>query len=89
MRQGIDWTKVGPATLSTYATVRYGWDSQGFDWNNSIGPGVGVALDAYSNKGLAATLAFEFLSDRFFESDRTENKAVVYLGWYGFWDFKK
>jgi len=88
IRQGVDWTQVGSATLSTYATVRYVWDSRGLDWNNSIGPGVGIALDAWSSKGFAGTLAVEYLVDRFYETDRTENKLVVYMGWYGMWDLK-
>jgi hypothetical protein len=88
IRQGVDWTKVGSATLTTYATVRYAWDSRGLDWNNSIGPGVGVALDAWSAKGFAGTLAVEYLVDRFYESDRTEKKVVIYMGWYGMWDLK-
>jgi hypothetical protein len=88
IRQGVDWTRVGPATLSTYATVRYAWDSRGLDWNNSIGPGVGVALDAWSSKGFAGTLAVEYLMDHFYETDRTEQKVVIYMGWYGMWDLK-
>jgi hypothetical protein len=89
IRQGVDWTRVGSATLSTYATVRYAWDSRGLDWNNSVGPGVGVALDAWSSKGFAGTLAVEYLVDRFYETDRTEKKVVIYMGWYGMWDLKK
>lgn len=89
IRQGVDWTKVGSASLTTYATVRYAWDSRGLDWNNSIGPGVGVALDAWSAKGFAGTLAVEYLVDRFYETDRTEKKVVIYMGWYGMWDLKK
>ena len=89
IRQGVDWTHVGSATLTTYATVRYAWDSRGLDWNNSIGPGVGIALDAWSDKGFAGTLAIEYLVDRFYETDRTEKKVVIYMGWYGMWDLKK
>ncbi|MFH1755396.1 MAG: hypothetical protein ABIA59_06795 [Candidatus Latescibacterota bacterium] len=89
IRQGIDWAHVGKAMLSTYATVRYAWDSRGLDWNNSIGPGVGIALDAWSDKGFAGTLAVEYLVDRYYETDRTEKKVVIYMGWYGMWDLKK
>ena len=53
-RQGIDWARWGNTTLNTYVTVRYRLDSERYDWNNSIGPGVGIAFDTYNPKGVIA-----------------------------------
>jgi len=88
-RQGIDWARWGNTTLNTYVTVRYRLDSERYDWNNSIGPGVGIAFDTYNPKGVIAMWGVEYLWDRYFESDRTDQKLVIYMGWYGWWDLKK
>ncbi len=88
-KQGVDWAKWGNTTLNTYATLRYRFDTEKYAWNNSIGPGVGISLEAYTSKGLVASWGIEYLWDRFFEADRTEEKVVFYMGWYGWWDLKK
>lgn len=91
IKQGIDWAKWGNTTLNTYATLRYRADTEKYGWNNSIGPGVGISLEAYSSKGLVASWGVEYLWDRFFELDpaKTDQKLVIYMGWYGWWDLKK
>jgi hypothetical protein len=88
-KQGVDWAKWGNTTLNTYATLRYRVDTENLDWNNSVGPGFGVSLEAYSSKGLVASWGIEYLWDRFFQADRTEQKLVFYMGWYGWWDLKR
>ncbi len=89
IRQGVDWVRWENTTLNTYATLRYKWDSEKFDWNNSIGPGVGIAIDTFTPKGFSASWGVEYLWDRFYESARTEHKVVLYMNWYGWWDLKK
>ncbi len=89
VKQGVDWTQVRNATLNTYVALRYRWDSEGYDWNNTLGPAVGVSLDLYTSKGLSATAGVEYIWDRYFESDRNDNKLAIYLGWYGWWDLKR
>jgi hypothetical protein len=90
IRQGIDWVKWGDsASLNTYATVRLKWDSEKLDWNNSVGPGVGIAIDYFTHKGLNISWGMEYLWDRFYESGRSEQKLVLYMNWYGWWDLKK
>lgn len=87
IRQGIDWKRWGNTLLNTYATVRYATDTRSFDWNNSVGPGIGIGLDTHQ-WGIGATLGIEYLWDRLYESDRTERKTVVYMTWYSSWDLK-
>jgi hypothetical protein len=89
LKQGVDWAKWGNTTLNTYATLRYRLDTEKLDYNNSVGPGFGVSLEAYSSKGLVASWGIEYLWDRFFQADRTEQKLVFYMGWYGWWDLKR
>lgn len=85
----MDWVKWGNTTLNTYATLRYSVDTEKLDWNSHIGPGVGIGIDTYIPKGLAASWGVEFIWDKFYESARTEQKVVVYMNWFGWWDLKK
>ena len=90
LRQGIDWPHWGIFTLNTYATIRYRWEDSGdIDWANSIGPGAGIALELYSPKGITMSWGAEYIWDRFYRAGYTEQKAVIYMGWYGWWDLKK
>jgi hypothetical protein len=89
VRQGVDWAKWGNLTLNTYGTLRYQADTEKLDYNNSIGPGLGISLEAYSPKGVVAAFGVEYLWDRFFQADRTDEKVVLYVNWYGWWDLKK
>jgi hypothetical protein len=95
VKQGVDWTKWGNVTLNTYATLRYQADTEGFDWNNSVGPGLGISLEAYSPHGVVASLGIEYIWDRYLgleagsPLDEMEQKVVFYVNWYGWWDLKK
>jgi hypothetical protein len=89
IEQGVDWTKWGNLRLNTYVTVRYVLDSEKNDFNNSIGPGVGLAFSLIDKRGDQLKAGAEYIWDRFLESDRTEEKAVVFMKWYGWWDLKK
>ncbi len=89
IKQGIELARWNNVNLNTYATIRYVWDSEQFDWNNSVGPGLGVAVDMYNPKGLVMSWGIEYLWDRFYRSDHTEQKAVVFMNWYGWWNLKK
>lgn len=89
IKQGVDWARWGNTSLNTYATIRYGLDTEKLDWNNHIGPGVGIGIDTFSPKGISASWGVEYLWDRYYESGRTEQKVVVYMNWFGWWDLKK
>jgi hypothetical protein len=89
IRQGVDWAKWGNLTLNTYATLRYEVDTRGYDYNNSVGPGLGVSLEAYSPKGATGSLGVEYIWDRYTTFDESAQKVVVYANWYGWWDLKK
>lgn len=89
IEQGIDWTKWGNLRLNTYATIRYKWDSEELDYNNSIGPGIGIALANIWPKGDHIKIGVEYIWDRFYKSHKTEEKAVIFMKWYGWWDLKK
>ena len=88
-RQGIDWKRWGDTRLSTFGILRYKWDSEKLDWNNSIGPGVGVGIDSTIRDQAVATFTVEYLWERFPESDRTDEKLLFYVNWYGWWDLRK
>jgi len=88
-KQGVDWVRWGNTTLNTYATLRYSIDTEKLDWNSHIGPGIGIGIDTFTPKGLAASWGVEYIWDRFYESDRTEQKVVFYMNWFGWWDLKK
>lgn len=89
VKQGVDWARWGHTTLNTYLTVRYVWDSEKLDWNNSLGPGAGIEIDTYIPKGPYLSWGVEYLWDRFYRSSETEQKVVVFMNWYGNWDLKK
>lgn len=89
VKQGVDWVEWRHARLNTYAALRYRWDSESYDWNNTIGPALGISLDLYTAKGLSATAGVEYIWDRYVESDRNDNKLAIYVGWYGWWDLKR
>ncbi|MEW6053591.1 MAG: hypothetical protein AB1552_07375 [Nitrospirota bacterium] len=89
VKQGIDWARWGNTKVNTYLTVRYVWDSEKLDWNNSLGPGAGIAIDTYIPKGPYVSWGVEYLWDRFYRSAETEQKVVVFMNWYGNWDLKK
>ena len=91
IRQGADWKRWGHSTLNTYATLRLKADTEKLAWNNAIGPGIGIALDTYTDRGLSASWGVEYLWDRYFEADPgvTEKKAVIYMNWYGAWDLRR
>lgn len=91
-KQGIDWFKLGDnATFNTYVKLHYKWDQEEIDWNNLIGPCVGISIDAYSPKGIVGTVGIEYVWERHFSTDPvyTTEKFMVYLNWYGWWDLKK
>lgn len=91
VKQGIDWKRWGEnTTLNTYATLRYTVDTEKLDWNNTIEPGIGIAIEMYNPVGLATTFGCEYVwENRFLDSDYSDQKFVIYVGWYGFWDLKK
>jgi hypothetical protein len=89
IKQGIDWARWEHTTLNTYLTVRYVYDSEKLDWNNSLGPGAGIEINTYIPKGPYLSWGVEYLWDRFYRSAETEQKVVVFMNWYGNWDLKK
>lgn len=89
IEQGIDWKKWGNLFLNTYATVRYEWDSQGADWNNSIGPGAGIGLSYITPKGDNIKFGCEYIYDQYYRSGETDQKVVLYMRWFTYWNLKK
>ncbi|MEW6109165.1 MAG: hypothetical protein AB1632_08405 [Nitrospirota bacterium] len=89
VEQGIHWMSWNNIKLNTYAKIRYGWDSEKLDWNNSFGPGVGVALELLKPDGPHIRTGIEYIWERRYESGREIQKAIVFMNWYGWWDLKK
>ena len=86
IRQGVDWFRWGDTTLNTYVTLRYKWDTERFDWNNTLGPGIGAAFEVYNAKGIVAQWGVEYIWEQYYIDDRTEQKLLLYMGWYAWWD---
>lgn len=89
VEQGVYWFNWDNLKLNTYAKVRYKWDEKQLDWNNSVGPGAGIALEKLFPKGAYFRGGAEFIWDVLYEAGRTEKKAIIYLNWYGWWDLNK
>jgi hypothetical protein len=88
IKQGVDWVKWGDTSINTYAKLRFKWDTEGYDWNNLLGPTVGISLDTYVPSGLALSLGFEYSWESRLMSDSKvmDQKAMAYVNWYGWWD---
>ncbi|MHC1698490.1 MAG: hypothetical protein AB9919_10615 [Geobacteraceae bacterium] len=89
VEQGIDWKRWGNFYLNTYATLRYKWDSRALDYNNSIGPGAGIGISYLSPKGDNIKLGCEYIYDQYFKNGDTDQKVVLYLRWFTYWNLKK
>lgn len=89
VEQGIHWVTWGDVKLNTYASLRYKWDEEKFDWNNKISPGVGVALEVFHFKQLHIRTGVEYLMDKYYKSGIEEQKIFIFSTWYGWWDLKK
>ncbi len=90
IKQGIDLAKWGDTSINTYAKLRYKWDTEGYDWNNLIGPAVGISLDTFVHTGLSGSLGVEYTWEKrvLGGNDFTDQKALIYVNWYGWWDLK-
>lgn len=82
--QGIDWTEKKGFRVSTYGVLRYKLDTRKLWYNNSIAPGLGIAV-----RKRAIKIGAEYIWERYFESDTSENKAVIYINWWTGWDLKR
>jgi hypothetical protein len=90
IRQGVTLQRWGGDTqLNVYGTVRYTWDSQQNTWWNDVAPGLGLAVDTKLGKQFPMTFGVEYVWDRFFVSPHTEEKVIVYMNWFGWWDLGK
>jgi hypothetical protein len=90
VKQGIELKRWSPdARLSSYVTVRYKWDTQELDWNNYLAPGGGIAFDTYLGKQFPITIGAEYLWERYYKSSTSQQRVVLYMNWYGWWDLKK
>ncbi len=90
IRQGVDLKRWSPSThLYAYGTVRYSWDSKENSWWNDVAPGAGIALDTPLAKQFPITFGVEYVWDRFFVSPHTEQKVILYMNWFGWWDLGK
>jgi hypothetical protein len=88
IKQGVDWVKWGDTSVNTYAKLRFKWDTEGYDWNNLIGPTVGISLDTFVPAGLSLSVGFEYSWENRLNDDINvlDQKAIAYVNWYGWWD---
>ncbi len=95
IEQGIDWKHWGPLRLNTYGILRYQWDSEPLFYNNDIAPGVGIGLLHVSSMGDYVKFGVEHIWDRFYRGGgggagaHTEEKTLLYVRWFQWWDLKK
>jgi hypothetical protein len=79
-RQPLTWV------LSTYARVRWKVDTLGLDWNNYVGPGVGLALDLDGVKGLQPAAGIEYAWEKNLSSPGGVHRIDLVVRWYGWWN---
>lgn len=94
VRQGVAWKRwdMGGDTtlvLDTYATVRYYWDSRGFDWFNDFGPGGGVSLDLSAPSGPSISGGAEYIYQMNYTSGTQQPYTNLFLNWYHWWDIRE
>jgi hypothetical protein len=90
IKQGIDWKRWGNTTLNTYAALRYKFDTEKYEWNNTVGPGIGISLDMYSPRGLILTVGAEYSWESLiYDGGDCYQKTVFYVNWVGWWDLKR
>jgi hypothetical protein len=75
--------------LSPYVRVRYAVDTLGLDWNNYVGPGVGLALDVDGIRGLQPAAGIEYAWEKNLASPGGIHRIDLALRWYGWWDLKR
>lgn len=88
IEQGIDWVRWGNLFFNSYGTVRYKFDTMHYDWNNSVGPGLGIALTHYTKNGNQVRLGIEHNWENYFNTGRVEEKTMLYIRWFQSWNFK-
>ncbi len=90
IKQGVDWAKWGNTSLNTYAKLRFKWDTEGYDWNNLMGPTLGISLDTFVPSGLSGSLGAEYAWEKHMVNgtDIMDQKVLIYVNWYGWWDLK-
>ena len=91
IKQGIDWGRWGNTSLNTYAKLRFKWDTEGYDWNNLMGPALGISFDAFTSTGFSGSLGAEYMWEQhMIDANRyMDQKVVIYANWYGWWDLKE
>jgi hypothetical protein len=72
--------------LSPYLRVRYKLDTLGLDWNNYVGPGVGLALDVEGLKGFQPAAGIEYAWEKNLASPGDVHRIDLVVRWYGWWD---
>jgi hypothetical protein len=89
-RQGVAWARWeagrSQLLLQTYATLRYKWDSEGLDWNDYLGPGVGLSLDLRAPGGQQVSAGLEYVRQWNFRAGTRRPYLAPFLGWYHWWE---
>ena len=85
----MDWfTVTNGVVLNTFAVLRYSVDSEKFDFNNKLEPGIGLKLKkSFSDWGLLE-LGVKYVNEFRFESGRSEDTGVLFLNWWVGWNLR-
>jgi hypothetical protein len=75
--------------LNPFLRVRYKWDSRGYEWNNYVGPGAGIAVDMESAKGPYLSWGVEYGWEKNLHSGDDIHRVEIFMRWYAWWDLKK
>lgn len=89
IEQGIDWHQYESWMLNTFVDLRYTLDSQGYDWNNRIAPGIGFKFRrAFSQLGVA-DIGAKYTYESRWKNDANGSGIKVFVNWYFDWNLKK
>jgi len=90
IRQGwvMSWWELGSQTflLGPYLRLRYNVDSEGLSWNNTLGPGVGLAVDMDRPRGPLLSCGVEYSWEKALRAAGGVHRATVFVRWYAWWD---
>lgn len=81
--QAVDWVKLGPATLSTFAAFRWRIRSRNTRFFNAYGPEAGLKADVGP-----FTLGGRYVWRTYRERDLFVRNWELFLNWYFRWDLR-
>lgn len=92
LRQGLvvaTWASAEQTVLlDPYLRLRYGADTEGLEWNNYLGPGIGVALDLERPRWPLLSWGVEYGWEKNLRTSGDVHRVTLFMRWYTWWDLR-